>query len=52
MVTMSGKYEDVAGTGALAGHNGSGTFSGYYTAEDKYHVDWKAHGSGDKAASN
>jgi hypothetical protein len=38
---MKGKYELVGGTGALSGIQGDGTYTGYFTAEDKYHVDWQ-----------
>ena len=31
----------VDATGNLAGTRGEGTYSGYFLAEDKYHVDWK-----------
>jgi len=40
--TMKGKYVIVDGTGALAGIEGEGTYAGYFTAEDKYHVDWES----------
>lgn len=39
--TMSGSYAVVSATGALAGTQGEGSYSGYFTAEDKYHVDWE-----------
>ena len=39
--TMKGKYVLVNGTGALAGIEGEGTYAGYFTAEDKFHVDWE-----------
>ena len=39
--TMKGKYVLVSGTGALAGIEGEGTYSGYFTSEDKFHVDWE-----------
>ena len=39
--TMKGTYAIVAGTGALAGSEGEGTYSGYFTAGDKYHIDWE-----------
>jgi len=39
--TMKGKYVLVGGTGALAGIEGEGTYSGYFTAADKYHLDWE-----------
>ena len=38
---MKGKYSIVSATGALAEIKGEGTYSGYFTAEDKYHVDWE-----------
>jgi hypothetical protein len=38
--TMKGTYEVVNATGALAGTKGKGTYSGYFTAEGKYHIDW------------
>ena len=31
----------VNGKGALAETKGDGTYAGYFTAEDKYHVDWE-----------
>jgi hypothetical protein len=39
--TMKGKYVIVDGTGTLAGIEGEGTYTGYFTAEDKFHVDWE-----------
>ena len=39
--TFKGNWVIVSGAGALAGIEGSGTYSGYFTAEDKYHVSWK-----------
>lgn len=39
--TMKGKYIIVDGTGALASIEGEGTYAGYFTAEDTYHVDWE-----------
>jgi hypothetical protein len=38
---MKGKYELVGGTGALSGIQGEGAYAGYFTAEDKYHIDWQ-----------
>jgi hypothetical protein len=38
--TMKGKYVFVSATGALAGTQGEGTYSGYFSAEDKYRIDW------------
>ena len=48
---MKGKYSVVSATGALAGIKGEGTYSGYFTAQDKYHVDWEGVRSGAKEAS-
>lgn len=39
--TVTGKWVVVRATGALAGSKGEGTYAGYLTAEDKYHIDWK-----------
>jgi hypothetical protein len=39
--TMKGEYVLVDGAGALASIEGEGTYAGYFTAEDKYHVDWE-----------
>jgi hypothetical protein len=44
--TMKGTYEIVAATGALAGTKGSGTYAGYFTAEDKFQVNWDGISSG------
>ena len=49
--TFNGKWVVVSAKGALAGIKGEGTYSGYFTAEDKYHVDWEGSRSGVKAAS-
>jgi hypothetical protein len=38
--TMKGKYAVVSATGALAGTQGEGSYSGYFTGEAKYHIDW------------
>ncbi|MGH6803566.1 MAG: hypothetical protein ACREC3_09395 [Methyloceanibacter sp.] len=38
--TFKGIYTIVAGDGTL-GVDGQGTYSGYYTAADKFHVDWE-----------
>jgi hypothetical protein len=48
--TMKGTYNIVSATGALAGIEGSGTYSGYFTAEDKYHIDWAGTRSAPKVA--
>ena len=39
--TMKGKYAINSATGALVGEKGEGNYSGYFTAEDKYHIDWE-----------
>jgi hypothetical protein len=39
--TMKGKYAITSATGALVGSQGEGSYSGYFTAEDKYHIDWE-----------
>jgi hypothetical protein len=38
--TMKGKYAIVSATGTLAGTQGEGNYSGHFTAEDKYRLDW------------
>jgi hypothetical protein len=38
--TFKGKYTIAPGDGTL-GIQGQGTYSGYFTAEDKFHVDWE-----------
>jgi hypothetical protein len=48
--TMQGTYAIVSATGALAGSQGKGNYSGYFTAEDKYHVDWDGTRSVQKGA--
>jgi hypothetical protein len=37
---LQGQLHHTAGDGTL-GINGQGTYSGYFTAEDKFHVDWE-----------
>jgi hypothetical protein len=39
--TMKGQYTVVSATGALAGTQGEGSYSGHFTAEDKYQIDWE-----------
>jgi hypothetical protein len=39
--TMKGTYAIVGGTGKLAGIEGGGTYTGYFTAEDKFRIDWE-----------
>jgi hypothetical protein len=48
--TFKGSFSAVGGKGALAGTEGEGTYSGYFTAEDKYHVDWEGTRTGPKGA--
>jgi len=38
---LTGKWVVVSATGTLAGSKGEGTYAGYFTAEDKFHIDWK-----------
>jgi len=47
--TFGGDWTVVNATGPLAGSKGKGTYSGYFTAEDKYHTDWKGSFSGPAA---
>lgn len=39
--TVTGNWVVVSSMGTLAGSRGEGTYAGYFTAEDKYHIDWK-----------
>jgi hypothetical protein len=39
-VSFKGDWAVVGAKGALDGSSGAGTYSGYFTAQDKYHVDW------------
>ncbi len=48
--TMKGSYAVVSATGALAGTQGDGSYSGYFIAEDKYHIDWDGMRSVQKGA--
>jgi hypothetical protein len=48
--TMNGTYAIIAATGSLAGSAGEGTYSGYFTAEDKYQLNWSGHRSPQKGA--
>jgi hypothetical protein len=48
--TMKGSYAVVSATGALAGSQGEGSYSGYFTAEDTFHVDWNGTRSVQKGA--
>jgi hypothetical protein len=44
--TFEGSYRVISGKGALADAKGSGTYSGHFTAEDAFHVEWKGEISG------
>jgi hypothetical protein len=48
--TMKGSYAIDSATGALSGSQGKGNYSGYFTAEDKYHIDWDGTRSVQKGA--
>ena len=50
--TLAGTWEAVDAKGSLAGTKGEGTFSGYFTAEDKYHIDWKGTSTKPQASAN
>lgn len=39
--TMKGEWVIIKGSGRYEGIKGDGTYAGYFTAEDKYHVDWE-----------
>jgi hypothetical protein len=41
--TMNGDYSVVGGGGTLAGMGGGGVYNGYFTAEDKYQLNWDGH---------
>ena len=38
--TIKGNWTIVGGQGALAAEKGEGSYSGYFTSPDKFHVDW------------
>ena len=38
--SVTGNWTIVSGKGTLAGQKGKGTYSGYYTSPEKFHVDW------------
>lgn len=38
--TLKGTYEIVTATGALTGTKGAGTYTGHFTAEDQFKVNW------------
>jgi hypothetical protein len=47
--TFKGTYTIVASDGTL-GIDGQGTYAGYYTAADKFHVDWEGTRTAQKGA--
>ncbi len=49
-ITIEGKWVMVNGTGVLAGIEAEGTYAGYFTAEDRFHVDWEGSRSQAKGA--
>jgi hypothetical protein len=48
--TMKGTYSVISGTGAFAGTGGEGAYTGYFTAEDKYQLNWDGHRTPQKGA--
>jgi hypothetical protein len=48
--TFKGSWTIAGGAGSLAGIEGKGTYAGYLTAEDKFHVDWEGTRSAAKEA--
>jgi hypothetical protein len=38
--TVKGNWTVAGGQGPLAGTKGKGTYSGYFTSPEKFHVDW------------
>jgi hypothetical protein len=49
--TFKGKWVIINGTGALAGIESEGTYAGYFTADDRFHVDWEGSRSQPKGAA-
>ena len=39
--TLAGGWVVVSASGSLAGSKGEGSYAGYFTGEDRYHIDWK-----------
>lgn len=39
--TFKGSWVTVSGAGSLASDEGEGTYSGHFTAEDRFHVNWE-----------
>jgi len=50
--TLNGKWAVVSATGSLAGSKGEGTYTGYFTAEDRFHIDWKGRLEGPAAMAS
>lgn len=48
--TFEGKWVMIKGTGTLAGIEAEGTYAGYFTADDRFHVDWEGSRSQPKGA--
>ncbi len=48
--TFEGRWVMIYGAGALAGSEAQGTYVGYFTAEDRFHVDWEGSRSQPKGA--
>ena len=48
--TVKGNWTIVGGKGSLAGQKGEGSYSGYFTSPDKFHVDWGGMVSSSKEA--
>jgi hypothetical protein len=48
--TFKGKWVIINGMGTLAGIEGEGTYAGYFTAKDRFHVDWEGSHSQPKGA--
>jgi hypothetical protein len=48
--TFEGRWVMINGAGVLAGIEAEGTYVGYFTAEDRFHVDWEGSRSQPRAA--
>jgi hypothetical protein len=40
MTSFKGTYEKMSGTGTLQGIKGRGTYTGHFTSQTEYVVDW------------
>jgi hypothetical protein len=49
--TFAGNYDVVAGNGALTAMTGSGKYSGHFSTDKAFHVEWQGHKSGSKEAA-